>query len=203
MQRALHGLLSSLNICATSFTTDRPSRTIAAALAGMRKPLVKAAPQEIDLTELASDEEQPDERGDLEPAVAVPVDPPIWIDLSGPEGSARPAQPRDVPVPHERIDLAALSDEAEDEGVVYVGEQRPTLVTCGECGARLFAFSARAHRAFHEQSGGATSKAVAAMPKAKRSDKVGNKQVKRSHSGGSTNDKRAPDGRAKRRKGGP
>lgn len=170
----------------------------------MRKVPVKAAPQKIDLTELASDEEPSDQGGESEPAVAVPVDPAIWIDLSGPEGSAIVddlGEPGDVPPSHTYVDLAALSDDAGDEGVVYVGEQRPTLVTCRECGARLFAFSARAHRAFHEQSGGATSKAVAAMPKAKRSDKAGVKQVKRSNSGGSSNDKRAPDSRAKRRKG--
>lgn len=195
-----------MNICATNFTTNRPSQTIAAALAGVRKVPIKAAPLEIDLTGLASDEEEePQEINAMEPAARFRIGRPVTIGLDG-SGSDQDAigagEPRDAPRPHESINLSALSDGDEDEGIVYVGEQRPTLVTCAECGARLFAFSAGAHRAFHEQSGGSTRKTVATAHNDMKRPIGKDKEVKRSRSSSKPNDKRASDGGAKRRKAG-
>lgn len=40
--------------------------------------------------------------------------------------------------------------EADDDEVVYVGQERPAFVPCKECGSKVFSFSAAAHAAFHK-----------------------------------------------------
>lgn len=122
-----------MNVCAANFSTSRPSQSIAAALAASRKPKKR---EEIDLTLLPSDDLDSTEAGVL---VSDSGTDPILIedDEIG----------RDEAV---KIDL-----EAEEEDLVYVGEDRPAFTTCKVCGSRLFAFSAAAHKAFHDKAASA------------------------------------------------
>ena len=44
------------------------------------------------------------------------------------------------------------ADSAEDDGIVFVHENRPNYVTCSDCGSRVFSFALPAHVAFHRNS---------------------------------------------------
>ena len=50
------------------------------------------------------------------------------------------------------------ADSADDDGIVFVHENRPDYVTCSDCGSRVFSFALPAHVAFHRNSSGSTKR---------------------------------------------
>lgn len=127
-------LVCSLNVCATNFTKAKPDQNIASVFArtsnGVRLK-TKISEQEPSIIQLSSDEE---------------------------ESTGEPVILEDSDADDVKPTTALLQDDtavilsSQDDDLVFVGEERPNVMSCKECGSRLFAFSAAAHMKFHEES---------------------------------------------------
>lgn len=135
---------TSLNVCAANFSTSRPSQNIAAALAASKRPRKR---DEVDLTLLPSDDVT-SEDGFSQTADGA-ID-PITIEDEEDTVAFREG-PSSIRQKAEACIQLDDSDTNSDEDLLFVGEDRPAFTTCKICGSRLFAFSAAAHKAFHEK----------------------------------------------------
>lgn len=138
---------NSLNICATNFTKSRPDQTIASVLTRTSKGDHSKFPvtsSEVQFIELSSDEGE-NARDD-----PVHLEDSDQDDIEQSAGTSLPSPTRS---------LNAQAPPSQDDDLVFVGEERPAVMSCKECGSRLFAFSAEAHMKFHEESEKVTRKA--------------------------------------------
>jgi len=143
--------LTIINICATNFTTARPSNSIQSALSRVATSNVaKAEAEEIDLTDLPSDDLE--EKG-------------TTLDVTSEERCATTRQPTDdreaIWLDEEEEEAQAIVLDSDEDEVVFVKEDRPAFVHCKECGSRVFNFSAAAHAAFHKTESKASRSAAA------------------------------------------
>jgi hypothetical protein len=118
-------------------------------LAASKKPKKR---EEVDLTLLPSD--------DVDPfAHSVRTEPIIIEDDEDQEEVAHDMEEVNPLVANDGL-LEIRSDGGEEgeeeDDLEFIGEDRPAFTTCKLCGSRLFAFSAAAHKAFHENDGSKT-----------------------------------------------
>lgn len=73
---------------------------------------------------------------------------PVYLDDSD-DGDCKPHITK---VEQHEISDEDLIPASQEDDLVFVGEERPAVTKCKECGSRLFAFSAAAHMKFHEES---------------------------------------------------
>lgn len=137
----------SLNICATNFTKSRPDQTIANVFARTAKNSNRKTQTNrsaVQFIELSSDEDE-----SLRPD-------PVFLESDMEDIKPSPLLATDEAAMHKND--APEAPASQDDDLVFVGEERPAVMHCKECGSRLFAFSAEAHMKFHEESKKSTAK---------------------------------------------
>lgn len=152
----------SLNICATNFTKSRPDQTIASILARSSKTensKAQVTTSAVEFIELSSDEGE-----------AALDDVTAQLGNSSDQDDVKVyAQTTSRTAATGSMDAAPAS---QDDDLVFVGEERPAVMSCKVCGSRLFAFSAEAHMKFHEESKKVSSKSERRHKQPTRKGKV-------------------------------
>jgi hypothetical protein len=139
----LIALCTSINICATNFTKSRPDRTIASAFAKAingHKRGGKARQAESALIQLSSDDEECTEQTKQE--FTYTLEDTDVEDVKPAAGTKHELSDENG---HAPMTLSEYGD------LIFIGEDRPKVITCKECGSMLFAFSAHIHAKFHEE----------------------------------------------------